>query len=326
MQPTAVALIIFNRPDITEQVLRRIALAKPKRLFVIADGPRPNRPGEAEKCAAVRSIIDRVNWDCEVVKNYSDVNLGCAVRVASGLTWLFEQVDHAIILEDDCIPHSTFFEFCEELLERYSEDERVMQICGYNPLASHPSDYSYYFSRMVYCWGWATWARAWKRYDLSISGWPKIRETSLFMDIAPNPAFAMEQTKLLDATYKQADKWDTWDYQWGLTVWAQYALTVMPMVNLVSNVGFGPDATHTKGRNDPFYRLYGDLPVKAIQFPLRHPPYMIRDYGYDQSAVEYELRTKSRPGLYRRVRNKLAAAARHWAPSIVPAKGGSKLT
>jgi hypothetical protein len=130
---TPVALIIFKRPDTTERVFETIRQAKPPKLLVVADGPRTDQPGEAEKCAATRAIIDRVDWDCEVLKNYSDSNLGCGLRPATGISWVFEQVEEAIVLEDDCVPHPTFFRFCEELLEYYRHDERIMSISGINP-------------------------------------------------------------------------------------------------------------------------------------------------------------------------------------------------
>src|SRR6185369_14461868 len=163
---TPVAFIIFNRPDTTEKVFAEIARARPPKLLVIADGPRAGRAGEADRCAATRAIIDRVDWDCKVLTNYSDVNLGCKNRVASGIDWVFEQVPEAIILEDDCLPDPTFFRFCEELLIRYREDERISQICGANfQFGRKRSNDSYYFSRYNHIWGWASWRRAWQHYD-----------------------------------------------------------------------------------------------------------------------------------------------------------------
>ena len=156
-----VAFIIFNRADTAARVFAEISKAKPSKLFVIADGPRPARPGEAEKCAAVRAMIDKVDWECEVLKNYSDVNLGCGARVASGISWVFEHVDRAIILEDDCVPHRSFFRFCGELLEEFLVDERVMMINGHNPFFQVQNrSYSYTFSRLGIAWGWATWAQS----------------------------------------------------------------------------------------------------------------------------------------------------------------------
>ncbi len=145
---TPVVLIIFRRPDLTARVLKAIAAVRPRTLLVVADGPRPDRPDDVEACAAARAVIERVDWDCEVVRNYSDVNLGCGRRPATGISWALERVDEAIILEDDCVPHPTFFRFCEEMLERYRDDERVMHIGGSTyqrrPI---PTAYSYVFSQ-----------------------------------------------------------------------------------------------------------------------------------------------------------------------------------
>ncbi len=155
---TPVALIIFNRPDTTERVFAEIAKARPPKLFIIADGPREDRPGEAERCASARAIVDRVDWNCEVQKNYSDVNLGCGARPATGISWVFDQVEEAIILEDDCIAHPTFFRFCDELLEKYRDDERIMHIAGNNfQFGNQRTSFSYFFSHHNICWGWASW-------------------------------------------------------------------------------------------------------------------------------------------------------------------------
>ncbi len=151
---TPVAFLVFNRPDLTARVFAEIAKVRPKKLLVVADGPRPKRPEDSEKCAAVRSIIDQADWDCEVLKNYSDTNLGCRHRVSSGLNWVFDTVDRAIILKDDVLPHPTFFRFCDELLDRYADDERVGAICGCNfqdGMKRGPC--SYYFSRYNHVWG-----------------------------------------------------------------------------------------------------------------------------------------------------------------------------
>ncbi len=181
---TPVVVIIFKRTDTTEKVFEAIRLAKPPKLFVIADGPRADHPGEAEKCEAARAIIERVDWECEVLKNYSDTNLGCAKRVSSGLDWVFSNVEEAIILEDDCVPHLTFFPFCEELLEKYRYDTRIASISGQNvQFGRERTNYSYYFSRYNHCWGWATWRRAWQHFDFDMKLWPEIKKGHLLDDI-----------------------------------------------------------------------------------------------------------------------------------------------
>ena len=150
---TPVVFIIFNRPDTTAKVFEAIRQAKPPKLLVIADGARIDKPGEAEKCAAARAIINQVDWQCEVLTNYSNVNLGCRKRVSSGLDWVFEQVEEAIVLEDDCLPHPSFFQYCQELLEKYRDDERIMMISGDNfQFGNETTEYSYYFSRYGHCW------------------------------------------------------------------------------------------------------------------------------------------------------------------------------
>src|SRR5437868_7090749 len=161
MFKTPVALIIFRRPQFTEQVFQALARVQPRQLFVIADGPRPDVEGEAELCRATRAIIDRVDWQCEVIKNYLETNLGCGRRPATGISWVFDQVEEAIILEDDCVPGPSFFPFCEELLARYRDDERIMHIAG--STYEHgllPTPYSYCFSHFNGAWGWASWRRA----------------------------------------------------------------------------------------------------------------------------------------------------------------------
>jgi hypothetical protein len=285
---TPVVLLVFNRPHTTKQVLKEIRNAKPATLLVIADGPRTDRSGENEKCAAVRAIIEQVDWDCQVLKNYSDTNLGCRKRVASGLDWVFNMVDEAIILEDDCVPHPTFFCFCQELLERYRTDERVMTISGNNfQFGRRRAKYSYYFSRYAHLWGWATWRRVWNCYDVDMKMWPEIRDGAWLLDIlgSTRPDIRDGQCQfdvrgsiralqywqnIFEYTYK--GRIDTWDYQLVFASWLQNSLHILPNTNLVSNIGFGPEATHTKAVTQ-----CANLPVTAMEYPLYHPQFVIRD-------------------------------------------------
>src|SRR5262245_44252833 len=206
-----VAFLIFNRPGVTRRVFAEIARARPKRLLVVADGPRS--ADEAEKCVAARSVIDQVDWDCEVLINFSDVNLGCKRRVSSGLDWVFEHCDGAIILEDDCLPSQAFFPYCAELLEKYRDDDRVMMISGNNfQFGRKHSPYSYYFSRYAHIWGWASWRMAWRRHDIWMSRWPSLRETSWLQNLLDDPAAVRHFRETFDRTYD--GQIDTWDYQW----------------------------------------------------------------------------------------------------------------
>ena len=274
---TPVAFLIFNRPDTTEKVFAAIRKAQPPKLLVVADGPRSDRPGEAEKCRATRAIIDRVDWECEVLTNYSDVNLGCKARVSSGLDWVFDRVEEAIILEDDCLPDPSFFLFCEKLLNYYRQDERIMVISGDNfQFGRKRSDYSYYFSRYNHCWGWATWKRAWQHYDLKMKLWQQIRDGNWLEYILQQPKTVKYWQKIFQASYD--GNINSWDYQWTYTCWIQNGLTVLPNVNLVSNIGFGTEGTHTTGIDTPF----ANIPTEEIDFPLQHPPFVIRDTLADE--------------------------------------------
>ncbi len=240
---TPVALMMFNRADLTARVFDAIRQARPRRLFVVADGPRT--PAEAPRCAAARDAI-RVDWDCELVTNYSEVNLGCKRRVASGISWVFEQCEEAIILEDDTLPSPSFFPFCQALLARYRDDERVMNIAGTN---LYPRPYpperreTYYFMRYGATCGWASWRRAWKHFDLDMTDWPAFKRQGRMKEIFESRAEQWFWTMLFDAQH--GGEIDTWDYQWLFCRLAQGGLSATASVNMVANLGFRSDGTHT---------------------------------------------------------------------------------
>lgn len=263
-----VALIIFNRPDLTRAVFEAIAKAKPRVLFVIADGPR--FPEETEQCTKARALLHNIGWDCRILRNVSEKNLGCKRRIAGGLDWVFSQVDEAIILEDDCVPHQSFFKFCETLLEHYRHDERVMEIAGSNwQLGQARTDYSYYFSKHSHTWGWATWKRAWRHYDEKLTIWPTLKGTEMWTRMWEDP----DEMKYWESIFDRLSEGeiDTWDYQWQLAMWCRNGLSAVPSVNLVSNIGFGPHATHTKRARHPLARL----PIHNLE-EIRHPPSITR--------------------------------------------------
>jgi len=245
---TPILLIIFNRPDTAEKVFNEIKKIKPKKLFVSADGPRENKPGEKEKCLATRKIIDQVDWECEVYKKYSDVNLGCKLGVSSGIDWFFKNVEQGIILEDDCLPAQSFFKFCEELLEKYKNNEKIMMISGDNFQNSRQrGDGSYYFSKFSHIWGWATWRRAWEHYSVNMEGYPKFKQDKKINAIWSKEYIRKYWLDTFDQAYE--NKIDTWDYQWAFSIWKMDGLCVIPNYNLISNIGFRDDATHTKSAN-----------------------------------------------------------------------------
>lgn len=274
---TAIVFFIHNRPELTQKVFKAITSVKPSKLFIIADGPRQHRTGESEKCELARSVIQSVNWPCELYKNYSDINLGCNQRISSGLDWVFSQVEEAIILEDDCLPHPTFFQFCNELLAQYRDDNRVLTISGDNfQFGRQRTNYSYYFSRYNHCWGWATWRRAWNLYDIEMQRWPEVRDNHWLSDWLDDPLAVLYWSRKFQSVYE--NRIDTWDFRWTFACWIQSGLSILPNVNLVSNIGFDDGGTHNRYRKNP----YANLPTEALSFPLRHPPFVIRDRQADR--------------------------------------------
>lgn len=273
---TPIVLLIFNRPDLVRGVLSRIRDAGPKRLFIIADGPRPDCEDDVHLCEAARTLVDEgVDWPCEVERNYSVANLGCKRRVASGLDWVFARVDTAIILEDDCFPSPSFFPFCEELLTRFRTDERVMHINGTNmQFGVSRAPGSYYFSKYMHVWGWATWRRAWAHYDSHMLGWQALRESTLLRSLFDSAEEASYWTGHFDQIAEGLI--DTWDYQWVYSCWTQRGLAITPDKNLISNVGFRADATHTRSRT-----VATELQAHPISKP-RHPEFVIRDRVADE--------------------------------------------
>lgn len=304
---TPVALIIFNRPDCAERVLAAIAHAKPEKLFVIADGPRPDSPEDAEKCAATRAVIERVDWDCEVLRDFSDVNLGCRMRPLTGIDGVFDGEEEAIILEDDCLPHPSFFSFCEELLERYRDDRRVMMIGGINFLGEWKTGrQSYYFSRFGGTWGWATWRRAWRLNDHKLKIWPTVLESGALEEMFPNPRHAAYWKEIFQSIYDGRLQ-DVWDYQWLLACWINSGYRIFPEVNLISNIGFRDDATHTFGESP-----LANMPAAALSFPLKHPKMMVRSARADELIQEMfcppEAPTPRADGLATRIAGKIRSA------------------
>jgi hypothetical protein len=275
---TPVALILFNRPETTAQVFAAIRAAAPPRLLLIADGPRTDRPGEAALCRETRAVTDAIDWPCRIDRNFSDVNLGCGQRLSSGLDWVFEQVPEAIVLEDDCLPDPSFFAYCDALLARYRNDERVGLITGtsFRTVPMRTED-SYYFSRYPMVWGWASWRRAWRHYDFRLKSWPELKAGQWLDDLLDGPAAVRFWSRLFDRA--AAGEIDTWDYQLVCALWAQSALTIAPRSNLVQNIGFGPGATHTTDADD----AGAHRTVEAIDLPLRHPAFVIRDALIDRA-------------------------------------------
>lgn len=267
---TPVVLLAFNRPAQTRRVFAEIRAARPRRLLIVVDGPRPGRPSDVDACAAVRDVLQQVDWECDVVRDYAERNMGCKQRVISGLNHAFERFEEAIILEDDCLPHPTFFRYCSELLDRYRNDSRVMTITANNlGTKGVGGDYSYHFSVRNQVWGWATWRRAWRHFDPELRLWNQLRETPWLNELLTDDAEVANWRSTFDRATRS--DFDVWDVHWAFAWWAQHGLAIHPSVNLVTNIGWGDEATHTTDAAHPL----GCLPVQGMEFPVRHPPHMI---------------------------------------------------
>jgi hypothetical protein len=264
-----VVFLIFNRPDVTARTFAAIRQARPRQLLIVADAPRPGRPGEDQLCAEARRIVEAVDWPCEVRRNYAQANMGCGRRIGSGITWAFEQVEEAIFLEDDCLPDPSFFAFCGEMLARYRDDERVMAISGDNFHGGRRyGEADYFFSRYQHIWGWASWRRAWRHYDFGMTRWPALRQERFLEGISRDPLIQDYWRNNFDRV--AAGEVDTWDYQWLFSAWVANGLSITPNVNLIANIGFGPDATHTTEANDRMLPQLG-----RMTFPMRHPSQVV---------------------------------------------------
>jgi hypothetical protein len=276
MTPVPVLFLIFNRPDTTARVFEAIRAAQPARLYVAADGPRCDRPGEAERCEQARRIATTVDWPCEVETRFHEANLGCREAVSSAIDWFFASEEEGIILEDDCVPASDFFPFCRELLERFRDDERVMAVCG-SSYAQTGVGYraSYYFSYYADMWGWATWRRAWRFYDRDLSRWPAFKARGGLQALSNGRSWHEAYwTTGFDATHTR--RLETWDLQWVFAVIENGGLACYPVHNLVTNIGFRSDATHTVFGHDQDLPLAADRAHQALAFPLVHPRELTR--------------------------------------------------
>jgi hypothetical protein len=259
-----IALFIYNRPVHLRATLARVREIQPATLFVVADGPKD--PTDAEACRAARACVTTgADWPCDLRTLFRDQNLGTARSVSGGLDWIFSQVDRAIILEDDCVADPSFFAFCREMLERYAADERVMQVSGTNLAGRIAGPGSYGFTRFgLPCWGWATWARAWARYDFSLAGWDADREI-VRHELGSSATFWVN---LLD---RYRYKLHSWDIQWNASIWKEGGRVVVPSVNLVGNTGYGTEhgeaATFTTAPSS----CYANLPRGSCPLPLVDP-------------------------------------------------------
>ena len=274
MLKTPILFLIFRRPDVTVKVFAEICKQQPTQLFIAADGGRT--PEEHLKCELTRqAVLEMIDWECEVKTLFRDNNLGCREAVSSAISWFFEYVEMGIILEEDCLPHQDFFPYCEELLERYKDDTRIMTISGDNfQDGIVRGDADYYFSTIMHCWGWATWKRSWDLYRKNLEGY-NIFKANKVLEAYYNDekivSFWADNFELV-----LNNKIDTWDYAIVYTLFCNNALSITPQRNLVSNIGFGEESTHCKNANSVNANiLTADLVLKT------HPNFIYPDMEAD---------------------------------------------
>lgn len=283
MFKTPILFLVFARPDTTKRVFERIRQIQPIKLYVAADAPRRDRPDEIERSEEVRRIVDLIDWPCEVHTLFRDDNLGCKMAVSTGISWFFEQEEYGIILEDDCLPDLSFFPFCEELLIKYKDDDRIGHISG-NCFFPDLIDqrYSYDFCSFSHIWGWASWRRVWKNYDVNFSYWEdarcdKNRKQSLFKTLREEIYFS----SFISDTLAVNRKINTWDVQYLFMLRVQSQLSIYPSINLVTNIGLNdPNATHTNKKDCENY-----VPSEKMIFPLIHPKYVISNNAIDRTTI-----------------------------------------
>ncbi|MFN6089414.1 MAG: nucleotide-diphospho-sugar transferase [Cyclobacteriaceae bacterium] len=279
---TPILFIVFNRPNHTRKVLERIREIKPNFLFVAADGPRRSHVGDADKCNEVREIIKRgIDWPCEIKTQFRDENLGCGIGPAQAITWFFDNVEEGIILEDDCLPGISFFNFCSTLLNYYRNDEQIMHIGGSNfQNQKKKVDYSYYFSAYSHNWGWATWKNRWRKYNYSIGNLDRAKLSGDLIKYGLNKVEIEFWVKVFEEVSK-AKTFVTWDYQWLFAIWTNHCLSIVPSVNLVRNIGFDEEGTRTREAHS-----YLSIPVDCIS-NVKHPPTRIINFKADHYTFDY---------------------------------------
>ena len=277
-----VALIFFARPDVLRITFEAIRRAKPKTLFLIQDGSRVNRQDDLTKIVECRGIVENIDWDCEVYKNYSEENLGCGMRVYSGVSWAFQYVDRLAIIEDDCVPSLDFFQFCEEILERYKDDERIDMISGMNNLGVYDkTPYDYFFSTAGSIWGWATWKRAWNSIDFNMEYINDPDAERLITNLYGKSLY--KRVRTMHKKLKRGERLTSWSLQRGMNMFLYSGLIVVPQKNLITNVGLTENGANSlssikfipKALRSVYY-----MKTYEINFPLKHPKYIINDIDY----------------------------------------------
>jgi hypothetical protein len=269
-----VLMHIFNRPKMVADLLKRVRLARPEKLYISSDGPRPAHPQDDELVYENRKIVEQVDWDCEVKTLFQEKNLGTRYALVAAIDWFFSNETEGIILEEDCLPNQSFFRFCTELLGFYRDDRRVMHIAGINQqFGKKIGKASYYFSSFPPIWGWASWRRVWRLYDVKMELLPEFIKQNAAQNIYNDPFIADHINKFLLQTYENRNM--TWDHQLGFAIAINNGLCIVPNVNLVSNIGV------KKIGNKQLDSVVANIPTVEIEGELIHPQFFIPDKKAD---------------------------------------------
>lgn len=298
MEKSPIILIAFNRPETTQKVFHAIRIAKPKKLYFAVDAPREQFPEDQNNVEQVKDIINQVDWDCEVYTRFAQTNQGCGPGPYNAITWAFENEEKLIILEDDCVPAKSFFNYCYELLEKYKNDERIWMISGnnYNEEAV-TTQHSYFFSKYGHSWGWATWKRCWDQMDFNLSKYPLIVEQDLYKSAFRTEKEAIFFKKKLDRIYEDPNlRSHIWDFQFGFAISSNGGLSIIPRKNLVTNIGYL--GTHSEKKNQ-----FHDRNVDENYKILSHPDFVLCDVNYDDYHFQHHWNRKT--PLFKRIYNKI---------------------
>ncbi|MDF2433622.1 MAG: hypothetical protein JWP44_3253 [Mucilaginibacter sp.] len=303
---SAVLFVIFNRPDTTKKVFDQIRAAKPKRLYIAADAPRKGHPDDAVLCRKAKEIATAVDWDCELKTLFRDENAGCRDAVSAAINWFFDQEEEGIILEDDCLPANSFFKFCDVLLEKYRHDTRIRHITGCNlQLGKKWGKYSYYFSNRTHVWGWASWKRAWDDYDKDLVEYREEDITDEMKNIYEDPLVVESWVNIFKEL--KAGKINSWAYPLDFVNFFNNGLVIIPNENLISNIGFSSNATHTIQEES----VYAGIPVREIE-EITHPVFIVPEKQADLSIMNRDFHIAER----RRKQNSLKSRIKKWAKSL----------
>lgn len=303
---SAVLFVIFNRPDTTQRVFDQIRAAKPKRLYVAADAPRPDFPDDELLCAQARAVVSTIDWDCELKTLFKEENAGCKEGVSSAVTWFFGYEDEGIILEDDCLPANSFFKFCDTLLEKYRHDTRIRHITGCNPHTGKKwGNDTYYFSNMTHVWGWASWKRVWNDYDKNLNKYNNQEIKKQLRNIFEDPLVVQSWEKIFREV--KAGKINAWGYQLDFANFFNNGLTIIPNDNLISNIGFGTNAVNTIDFNS----IYANLPVTEID-EITDPVYFLPQKQADVFVINHNFNIAE----IRRKQNSLRKKVKKWFKSL----------